>query len=300
MVAAQTIAGEDSLLTTLLGFALLAVSVAVLVALHVRRWRRRGFAPSVRRLVHRTRTRRLSSPASPSFAGAHAPAAPEAANASPPESSQSARSGIAPETAGPTGPSRSSPGGVVAPAPPTARLGGARHSPETLEPLAQQVDHTRRLAVAEERVAKVLAALPRDRWLVERYVLIRGHRVPFLILGETGVFALWPLSGPPQWRDPAFVTEVATHVKNRLPGYAGPVRAGICRAFAPAVRPRWWCRPGEAGAWVMGLDWVIPWLENFGPDHGLSVKDVERFNALAGPHWERPVVRGVPGIPDVD
>jgi len=300
MVGAQTIAGEDSLLTTLLGFGLLALFVAVLVALHVKRWQRRGFAPSVRRLLHRTQARRLSSPASPAYAGDHPPAAPEAANGSPPASSPSPASWTAPRTVGPTAPSRSSPGGIAAPAGPAARLHGARHSPETLEPLAQQVDHTRRLAVAEERVAKVLTALPRDRWLAERYVLIRGHRVPFLILGETGVFALWPLSGPPQWRDPAFVTDVATDVKNRLPGYAGPVRAGICRAFAPAVRPRWWCRPGEAGAWVMGLDWVIPWLENFGPDHGLSVRDVERFNALAGPHWERPVARTVPGIPDVD
>jgi hypothetical protein len=50
----------------------------------------------------------------------------------------------------------------------------------------------------------------------------------------------------------------------------------------------------------MGLDWVIAWLEHFGPDHGLSVEDVERFNALAGPHWDRPVARGVPAIPDID
>jgi hypothetical protein len=50
----------------------------------------------------------------------------------------------------------------------------------------------------------------------------------------------------------------------------------------------------------MGLDWVIPWLEHFGTDHGLGVKDVERFNALAGPHWDRPVARGVQGLPELD
>jgi hypothetical protein len=308
MFAAQTIAGEDSLLTTLLGFALLAVSVAVLAALHVRRWRRRGFPPSLRRLVHRTRTRRLSSPASPAMSGAHAPTAPEAANASPAESSPSPQT--SPPTAGPTAPSHASPaaitgsasassGATIAPRP-TARRSEARYSRETLRPLAREVDHTRRLFVAEDRVGKMLAALPRERWFVERYVLIQGHRVPFLILGETGVFALWALAGRPQWQDPAFVNRVVTDIKSYLADYTGPVRAGICRAFAPAVEPRWWCRPGEPGAWVMGLNWVIPWLQHFGPDHGLSVKDVERFNALAGPHWDQPVARGVPAIPDID
>ena len=146
----------------------------------------------------------------------------------------------------------------------------------------------------------MLGALARDRWLVERYVLIGGRRVPFLILGETGVFVLWALSSPAQWRDPAFVHEVATDVKDRLPGYGGPVRGGICRAFAPTIKPRWWCRAGDPGAWVMGLDWVIPWLEHFGTDHGLGVKDIERFNALAGPHWDRPVARGVQGLPELD
>jgi hypothetical protein len=177
---------------------------------------------------------------------------------------------------------------------------GARHSPETLEPLAQQVDHTRRLAVAEDRVGNVLVALARDRWLVERYVLIGGRRIPFVILGETGVFVLWALCSPAQWRDLAFVHDVAGDVKDWLPGYDGPVRGGICRAFAPAIKPRWWCRANEAGAWVMGLDWVIPWIEHFGTEHGLGVTDVERFNALAGPHWERPVARGVQGLPELD
>ena len=110
---------------------------------------------------------------------------------------------------------------------------GARQALETLEPLAQQVDHTRRLAVAEDRVGSVLDELARDRWLVERYVLIGGRRAPFLILGETGVFVLWALSSPAQWRDPAFVHEVATDVKDRLPGYGGPVRGGTAGHSRP-------------------------------------------------------------------
>ena len=39
----------------------------------------------------------------------------------------------------------------------------------------------------------------------------------------------------------------------------------------------------------MGLDWVIRWLEHFGIEHGLGVKDIERLREMAGPHWGRPV-----------
>ena len=308
MIAAQTVSGEDSLLTTLLGFGLLALFIAALMTLHVLRWRRRRLAPRLRRLRHRLAVRRASSSLSSTVAGEQPPASFEAGAANNPASPLPVGS-TPPQAAGLTNRPRPSATGAerLADRCTTPRrttsgraMLGARQSLETLEPLAQQVDHTRRLAVAEDRVGTVLGALARDRWLIERYVLIGGRRVPFLILGETGVFVLWALSSPAQWRDPAFVHAVATDVKDRLPGYGGPVRGGICRAFAPAIKPRWWCRAGEAGAWVMGLDWVIPWLEHFGTDHGLGVKDVERFNALAGPHWDRPVAPGVPGLPELD
>ena len=39
----------------------------------------------------------------------------------------------------------------------------------------------------------------------------------------------------------------------------------------------------------MGLNWVIPWLLHFGPEHGLGVKDIERLRDLAGPRWGRGV-----------
>ena len=176
---------------------------------------------------------------------------------------------------------------------------GARHSPETLEPLAKSLDTSHRLAVAEARVAATLRALPADRWLVERYVVLAGHRIPFLILGETGVFTVWALTGPPLWHELPIPGQVAVHVRDALPGYAGPVRVGICRPLAPAgITPRWWCRPGEPGAWVLGLDWLIRWLEHFGPDHGLGVRDIERLRALAEPQAHpRQRVRDV--VPDL-
>jgi hypothetical protein len=165
----------------------------------------------------------------------------------------------------------------------------AHLSPEQLEPLARDLDNSRRLAACEAKVAPVLDALPADRWLIERYVLIGSHRVPFLILGETGVFVLWAMAGPLQWRDLSFFDEIARYVENALPGYAGTVQPGVCRLSGPNGKPRWWCRPGEPGAWIIGLDWLIPWLEHFGTETGLGVRDLERLRELAGPRWGRPV-----------
>ena len=166
---------------------------------------------------------------------------------------------------------------------------GALCSPETLEPLGQHLDGSRRLAVVEERLAPVVSELPRDRWLVERYVMFAGHRIPFLILGETGVFALWALGGQPRWSDIPAIGRMADEIRKVLPGYTGNVQTGICRSLAPDVEPRWWCRQGESGTWVMGLNWVIPWLEHFRPEHGLGVEDIARLRELAGPRWGRGV-----------
>ena len=115
------------------------------------------------------------------------------------------------------------------------------------------------------------------------------------------MFTLWTLFGPPQWGDLPLVSDVAEQIKDRLPGYPGPVRAGMCRALEPAIAPRWWYRAEtQGGCWVMGLDWVIPWLEHFGNDHGLGVADIQRLNALSGPNWGRPTAPVPPGIPDLE
>ena len=176
---------------------------------------------------------------------------------------------------------------------------GPRCSLETLEPLAEHLDASHALALAESRVAQTLAALPSERWLVERYALIAGHRIPFLALGETGVFTVWALSGPPLWDELPIPAHVATHVERALPGYTGPLRVGICRALAPAgIEPRWWCRPGEPGAWVMGLDWLIRWIQHFGREHGLSVQDLRRLRELSQPK-PGPAARVPDVVPDL-
>jgi len=176
---------------------------------------------------------------------------------------------------------------------------GPRCSPETLEPLAEHLDASHALALAEARVAHTLAALPSDRWLVERYALIGGHRIPFLLLGGTGVFTVWALSGPPTWDELPIPAHVATHVESALPGYTGPLRVGICRALAPSgIEPRWWCRPGEPGAWVMGLDWLIRWIEHYGREHGLGAVDLQRLRELSQPK-PGPAARVPDVVPDL-
>ena len=208
-----------------------------------------------------------------------------------PESGPPPRDGIQPRTAD----HRS--GAVASRRPPVP---GPRCSPETLEPLAQSLDTSHRPKVAEARVAETLAALPSDRWLLERYALIGGHRIPFLVLGETGVFVICALTGPPAWDELRLPAEVAEqHVLPQLPGYAGAIRVGLCRALAPpGIEPRWWCRPGEPGAWVMGLDWLIPWIEHFDRGHGLGVTDLQRLRELSQPK-PGPVARVPDVVPDL-
>jgi hypothetical protein len=177
---------------------------------------------------------------------------------------------------------------------------GPRCSPETLEPLARSLDTSHRLHVAEARVAETLGALSSDRWLLERYALIAGHRIPFLVLGETGVFVICALTGPAAWDELRLPAQVADqHVMPQLPGYAGAIRVGLCRALAPpGIEPRWWCRPGEPGAWVMGLDWLIPWIEHFDRGHGLGVTDLQRLRELSQPK-PGPVARVPDVVPDL-
>ena len=177
---------------------------------------------------------------------------------------------------------------------------GPRCSPETLEPLARSLDTSHRLAIAEARVAETLGTLPSDRWLLERYALIAGHRIPFLVLGETGVFVICAVTGPPAWDELRLPAEVAEqHIMPTLPGYTGPMRVGLCRALATsAIEPRWWCRPGEAGAWMMGLESLIAWIEHFGTDHGLGITDLRRLRELATPK-PGPVARAPDVVPDL-
>ena len=177
-----------------------------------------------------------------------------------------------------------------------------RRSPETLEPLADSLRSAQLRTIAEAHVAETLAALPSESWYVGRYVLMDGHRIPFVILGETGAFAVWALTGPPVWDELPFPSEMADRVKGKLPGYPGPVQVGLCRALGHTARiaPRWWCRPGQPGAWMMGREWLIRWIEHFGPQHAFAAGDIQRLRALANRRRDAPPPRVPDVVPDID
>jgi hypothetical protein len=164
-----------------------------------------------------------------------------------------------------------------------------RLSDECLAPLARTLDSSRRLLAAEERVAAALAELPVSFWLVERNVLVGSRRIPFLALGATGVFALCPSDGAWTIDDLAVMSDVAGHVRQQLPGYAGPVLGAVCLAFDD-LRPRTWFG-GETqqgrGGWLLGLDWLLPWMFSFGPEHGLRNGDVRCLDEASGPSLNR-------------
>jgi hypothetical protein len=188
-----------------------------------------------------------------------------------------------------------------APRPSRSPLVGARYGPDTFALVAEHADHTQRLAVAEARVERVLATLPSEGWFVQRFALVAGDRIPFLVLGEYGVFAIWAIGWRPQWTDPAFVSRIASNLKRRLPDYPGPVNAGLCGFLQPDIEPRYWYRCGTDGAaWILGLDWLLPWMEHFGHQHGLGTDDIKHFRALAKPDWSRPVAPVPPGIPIIN
>jgi hypothetical protein len=299
MLSAAHTTGGHSTLDVVLGIAILLwalASVSAVLAWLTRlpgRYRKRTADHGRRRsrFGRLRRRERIGGDADPG----HAPKAGATSTAlehdASPESDPPPRAGIQPRTGDDSS-------GAVASRRPA--LLGPRCSPETLEPLAHSLDTSHRLGVAEARVADTLAALPSDQWVVERYALIAGHRIPFLVLGETGVFVICALTGPVAWDELRLAAQVAEeHVMPELPGYTGPMRVGLCRALAPpGIEPRWWCRPGEPGAWVMGLDWLIRWIEHFDRGHGLGITDLNRLRELASPQ-PGPVARTPDVVPDL-
>ena len=164
-----------------------------------------------------------------------------------------------------------------------------RLSDECLAPLAHTLDSSRRLLAAEERVAAVLAELPVSFWLVERNVFVGSRRIPFLALGATGVFALCPSDGAWTIDDLAVTSDVAGRVREQLPGYAGPVLGAVCLAFDD-LSPRTWFggEPQQGrGGWLLGLDWLLPWMFGFEPEDGLRRGDIHRLHETSGPSWNR-------------
>jgi hypothetical protein len=186
-----------------------------------------------------------------------------------------------------------------------SRLGSIRPgrlSPGTLEPLCRFVDFRRRLELAASELVSRLAQLPADRWRIEPYPLTGERRNTLLVIGETGVFVISATYGPGHWDDVVAVSRLASKIGLLLPDYSGQVHPAICQPFT-SIRPRIWHRPDERGewigAWLVGGDSVIEWLEHFGPEHGLGSADLARFDRLTRPNWLQaaiPTARSWPPI----
>jgi hypothetical protein len=172
----------------------------------------------------------------------------------------------------------------------------------TLEPLCRYVDFRRRLELAAAELGRRLSVLPHDQWRIEPYPLTGERRNTLIVLGATGVFVISATYSPGSWDDVIAVSRLAGKIQMLLPGYAGPVRPAICHPFA-ALRPRVWYRPDEGGvwggAWLVGGDSLVEWLEHFGGEHGLGVGDLERFDTLTEPNWLRAAIPAAPSWPPV-
>ena len=264
-------------------------------ALFIRRWRRRhGKARRRRRWPSAVRLRRAS-------------ASPPSPDGLPSGTGTSGR--LAAQPARPDDALRPSAGPLPAHRPPPPRgasqadcIAPGSVSDETLEPLSGYVDFHRRLELAVEELEYRLSRLRADRWRIEPYPLTGERRNTLLLLGECGVFVISTTYAPGHWDDVIAVNRLARKIQRLLPGYSGQVQAAVCHPFT-ATRPRIWYRPDEygdwVGAWLIGGDSVIEWLEHFGPKHGLNTSDLARFDALARRNWLKGAIPTPPSWPPI-
>ena len=122
------------------------------------------------------------------------------------------------------------------------------------------------------------------------------------IQGEAGVFVISATYAPGHWDDVIAVNKLARKVQLLLPGYSGDVRPAICHPFTPTP-PRLWHRADDhgdwIGAWLLGGDSVIEWLQHFGPAHGLGTTDLEHFDQLSKPNWLKAAIPTPPSWPPI-
>jgi hypothetical protein len=168
----------------------------------------------------------------------------------------------------------------------------ARHS---VQQLGEVLERSRRLAAAEERIDQELARLPRG-WLVERRVLVDSYRVPYVIAGSGGLFAVTATDGAWTLRDLDLLASAAEHLRGQVPGYAGEVHAVVCLAFDPS-EPRLWhgAEIEWRGGWVLGVDQLWSWLASRESMSGFSEHDVETLAIAARPDWRRQSIVRLPG-----
>ena len=175
-----------------------------------------------------------------------------------------------------------------------------RVPPDALAPFCRFVDFQRRLEIAASELRATLSQLPAARWRIEPYPLTGERRNTLLILGETGVFVISATYSPGDWDDVVTVSRLGAKIQTLLPGYCGRVHSAICHPFS-RVTPRVWHRADDRGewigAWLIGGDSVIEWLQHFGAEHGFGPGDLARFDALSKPDWLKPAIPAAPSWP---
>lgn len=302
--ASEPIAGADTPLNIVLGVGVLLLFAGILLRALAAHHRNLVGVPPLRALL-RAMTPHTTAPnqhrGAPDATPGHPGAETQPAQASP-STSRRPEPAAAPRVEVPdrrasadVGTAPSSPGPDV----PEPEL--TRPSLSAVEGLGRTLDESRRLQAAEETVASDLAALPDDFWLVERNVQLGVRRIPFLVMGASGIFVICATDGAWTLHDLHVLSELGDHVRRQLPGYDGPVHAAVCLAF-DEMKPRaWFGGQGEhgRGGWVLGLDWLRRWMFSFGPEHGLRNGDIRRLDEASGPFWDRrstarlPVTRNV-------
>jgi hypothetical protein len=156
-------------------------------------------------------------------------------------------------------------------------------NPYTLVPLGRELEGWHRLAIAEDELASTLASMPATSWRIERNPIVDGRRFPFLVLGETGVFAIWAEITVPRYHEIPVVHAAATTIQRLLPHYYETVQPGLCRVFATPGQPQSFYPPdqGRNWAWIIpGAASIIPWMQHFGPSNGLTPADLRHLDEL--------------------
>jgi hypothetical protein len=291
--ASDSIAGADTPLNIVLGVGAMLLFAGILIRALAAQHRNLEGASPLRALL-RAMTPHTASPdqhlrapgAAPDHPGAETqPAQTSPSTSRPPEPAAPPRVEAPDRPASVDGENPQSPPAVrEVPEPDLTRL-----PPTSVERLGRTLDESRRLHAAEESVAGDLAGLPEGFWLVERDIQLGVRRIPFLVMGDSGIFVICATDGAWTLHDLHVLSELGDQVSRQLPGYAGPVHAAVCLAF-DEMKPRsWFGGHGERGrgGWVLGLDWLRRWMLSFGPEQGLRNGDIRRLDEASGPFWDR-------------
>jgi hypothetical protein len=164
--------------------------------------------------------------------------------------------------------------------------------------LAAGFDAGRRRRAVEDGVAEELGQLDPRVWHVERDVATGAERLSFLLIGSAGIFGLRASDG--QWDVGDFGALERTARQATAPlRCEGPIVGVVCLAL-DLLSPQFWhdaLTPGAPGGWLVGVDWLVPWLQSLPSVGALSPWELDLLRREAGPHWNRGVHARMPSTP---